>query len=42
MKAGLVGQFQIDQDQLLEKLDVGKGMAHCGQSEVVRTGDSPQ
>jgi hypothetical protein len=40
---GLVSQILIDQDQLLEKLDVGKdGVAHCGQSEVVRNRRLPQ
>jgi hypothetical protein len=32
---GRVGQVEIDQDQLLEKLDVGKeGVAHFGQSVI--------
>ena len=40
---GPVGQILVDQDQLLEKLDVGKdGVAHCGQSEVVRNRRLPQ
>ena len=42
-KAGLVGQILVDQQQLLKKLDVVKdGMAHCGQSEVVRNLRLPQ
>ena len=43
MLAGLVSQVLIDLDQLLEKLDIGKdGVAHCGQSEVVRNRRLPQ
>ena len=42
-KAGLLGQILIDQDQLLEKLDVGqKSVAHWRQSEVVRNQSLPQ
>jgi hypothetical protein len=42
-KTGLFCQVLVDQDQLLEKLDIGKdGVAHCGQSEVVRNRRLPQ
>jgi hypothetical protein len=42
-KTGLFCQVPIDQDQLLKKLDVDKvGVAHCGQSEVVRNRRLPQ
>ena len=43
LEACLVSQVLIDQDQLLEKLDIGKdGVAHCGQSEVVGNRRLPQ
>lgn len=43
LEAGLISQITVDLDQLMEKLEVvNEGVAHCGQSEVVRNRRLPQ
>lgn len=43
LESGLFGQIAVDLDQLLKELDiVNEGVAHCGQSEVLRNRRLPQ
>lgn len=43
LESGLFGQIAVDLDQLLKELDiVNEGVAHCGQSKVVRNRRLPQ